>query len=44
MVLSEKALYNNAKEEGRVDAKGNVIVESKPKPDPIDKSLTLRVA
>mgnify|MGYP004560893885 CR=1 FL=1 len=27
----------------KVDASGNIIEEEKPKPDPIDKSLALRI-
>ena len=34
---------NNAIEEGKVDAKGNVIQDDKQKPDPIDKAIQSRM-
>ena len=41
--ISEKALFNVARLEGRVDRRGTITDDGKPKPDPIDKSLTIRV-
>ena len=32
-----------AKEEGKVDASGKIIEDDKPKPDPIEKSLGVRM-
>ena len=36
-------MLNVAKSEGRVDAKGKVLEDDKPKPDPIDKSIAVRM-
>jgi hypothetical protein len=45
IIISEQAHFNFAKLEGKVDGQtGKMVVEAKPKPDPIDKSLSLRLA
>jgi myo-inositol-hexaphosphate 3-phosphohydrolase len=41
--ISEQAIKANAIEEGRTDASGNVVEEEKPKPDPVDKAIQLRL-
>ena len=41
--ISEAAKENVLKQAGKVDSAGNIVVEDKPKPDPIEKSLALRV-
>jgi hypothetical protein len=41
--ITEKAIYNNAKEMGQVDAAGNIIKEVKMEPDLIDKALASRM-
>lgn len=40
--ITEKAIYNNAKEMGHVDAAGNIIKEVKIEPDLVDKALASR--
>ena len=39
VTISEAAIKANSIEEGRTDASGNVLVEEKPKVDPVDKSI-----
>ena len=39
LVITQAAKINSLKEAGKTDAAGNVIIESKPQPDPIEKSL-----
>jgi len=42
-VMTQEAMDNVQRQAGNTDAAGNILVVEAPKPDPVDKSLALRI-